>query len=51
MLSETLNIIQKIKPQKTYLTHISHTFGFHEEIEKLLPKYVCLAYDKLIIHE
>lgn len=51
MLSETLNIIQKIRPKKTYLTHISHTFGFHEEIENQLPKNVYLAYDRLIIYE
>ncbi|WP_341656321.1 MBL fold metallo-hydrolase [Blattabacterium cuenoti] len=50
MLSETLNIIQKICPKKTYLTHISHTFGFHEEIETQLPKNVYLAYDRLIIY-
>ncbi|WP_185849259.1 MBL fold metallo-hydrolase [Blattabacterium cuenoti] len=50
MLSETLNIIQKICPKKTYLTHISHTFGFHEEIEIQLPKNVYLAYDRLIIY-
>ncbi|BAM99343.1 MBL fold metallo-hydrolase [Blattabacterium cuenoti] len=50
MLSETLNIIQKIRPKQTYLTHISHTFGFHEEIETQLPKNVYLAYDRLIIY-
>ncbi|WP_341653777.1 MBL fold metallo-hydrolase [Blattabacterium cuenoti] len=50
MLSETLNIIQKICPKKTYLTHISHTFGFHKEIETQLPKNVYLAYDRLIIY-
>ncbi|BBA16982.1 MBL fold metallo-hydrolase [Blattabacterium cuenoti] len=51
LLSETLNVIQKIRPKKTYLTHISHTFGFHEKIETQLPKNVHLAYDQLIIHE
>ncbi|WP_185863284.1 MBL fold metallo-hydrolase [Blattabacterium cuenoti] len=51
MLSDTLNIIQKISPKKTYLTHISHTFGFHEEIETQLPNNVYLAYDELIIYE
>ncbi|WP_185861305.1 MBL fold metallo-hydrolase [Blattabacterium cuenoti] len=50
MLYETLKIIQKICPKKAYLTHISHTFGFHEEIEKQLPKNVYLAYDNLIIY-
>ncbi|WP_185860752.1 MBL fold metallo-hydrolase [Blattabacterium cuenoti] len=51
MLSDTLNVIHKIRPKKTYLTHISHTFGFHEEIETQLPKNVYIAYDRLIIYE
>jgi Metal-dependent hydrolases of the beta-lactamase superfamily I len=51
MLSETLNIVHKIGAKKTYFTHISHTFGFHEEIQKGLPKNVYVAYDKLIIYE
>ncbi|WP_185869647.1 MBL fold metallo-hydrolase [Blattabacterium cuenoti] len=48
-LSEALNTIQIICPKKTYLTHISHMFGFHEEIQKELPKNVYIAYDGLII--
>ncbi|AFJ90496.1 MBL fold metallo-hydrolase [Blattabacterium sp. (Blaberus giganteus)] len=50
ILDDTLNIIREICPQKTYLTHISHTFGFHEKIEPQLPKNVYLAYDKLILN-
>jgi len=46
-LSEALAIIEKIKPEKTYLTHISHTLGFHNEVEKMLPENVFLAYDTL----
>jgi len=46
-LSEALTIIKKIKPEKTYLTHISHTLGFHDEVEKTLPENVFLAYDTL----
>jgi phosphoribosyl 1,2-cyclic phosphate phosphodiesterase len=46
-LSEALAIIEKIKPEKTYLTHISHLLGFHDEVEKTLPKNVFLAYDTL----
>ena len=49
-LEEALNFIDLIKPERTYLTHISHTFGFHEEIEKKLPKNVYLAYDNLEIN-
>ncbi|WP_185856100.1 MBL fold metallo-hydrolase [Blattabacterium cuenoti] len=48
-LSESLKIIQKISPKKAYLTHISHFLGFHEEIQKKLPKNVYLSYDGLII--
>ncbi|WP_185859351.1 MBL fold metallo-hydrolase [Blattabacterium cuenoti] len=50
-LYKSLNAIQKIRPKKTYLTHISHMIGFHEEIETRLPEDVYLAYDGLIIYE
>lgn len=48
-LEEALDFIDKIKPEKAYLTHISHRMGFHEEVEKRLPKNVHLAYDTLSI--
>ena len=48
-LSEALDFIKRVKPKITYLTHISHLMGFHEEVEKKLPKNVHLAYDTLTI--
>ncbi len=48
-LEEALFIIKKIKPKRTYLTHVSHMLGFHEEVEKKLPENVFLAYDGLCI--
>jgi len=33
-LQEALDFITLIKPEKAYLTHISHVMGFHEEVEK-----------------
>lgn len=48
-LQESLEFIALVKPQKAYLTHISHIMGFHEEVEKKLPKNVFLAYDNLEI--
>ncbi len=48
-LEEALLFIQKVQPEKTYFTHISHNFGFHEAIEKELPANVFLAYDNLEI--
>ncbi len=49
-LQEALDFIALIQPQKTYLTHISHHFGFHQEIQNKLPKNVYLAYDNLEIN-
>lgn len=44
---EALEMIERIRPQQTYLTHVSHRIGLHAEIEKQLPKGVHLAYDGL----
>ncbi|MEO1011501.1 MAG: MBL fold metallo-hydrolase [Bacteroidota bacterium] len=49
-LEQALDFAKKIQAGKTYLTHISHLLGFHEEVEKNLPKDVHLAYDNLTIH-
>ncbi|MEJ1222044.1 MBL fold metallo-hydrolase [Sediminicola sp. 1XM1-17] len=49
-LEEALDFVAKVKPDKAYFTHISHMLGFHEEVEKKLPKDVHLAYDNLILN-
>ena len=48
-LKEALDLIDSVKPKKTYLTHISHLLGFHSEVSKSLPKNVFLSYDGLTI--
>lgn len=48
-LEEALELIAELKPEKTYLTHISHLFGKHAEIELELPEGVFVAYDGLKI--
>ncbi|GFZ84668.1 MBL fold metallo-hydrolase [Aquaticitalea lipolytica] len=48
-LDEALAFIDKVKPEKAYLTHISHLLGFHDEVQQRLPKNVFLAYDNLQI--
>jgi phosphoribosyl 1,2-cyclic phosphate phosphodiesterase len=48
-LEEALAFIKEIKPEKAYLTHISHLFGRHSEVEMTLPENVFLAYDGLKI--
>jgi phosphoribosyl 1,2-cyclic phosphate phosphodiesterase len=49
-LDDALAFIDEIAPKKAYLTHISHVFGKHEEIEKMLPPGVFAAYDGLQIN-
>ncbi|NNK19306.1 MAG: MBL fold metallo-hydrolase [Maribacter sp.] len=46
-LDEALEFVDLVSPQRAYITHISHLLGFHEAIEKELPKNVHLAYDNL----
>ena len=48
-LDEALAFIEKVKPEMAYLTHISHLFDSHEEIERELPENVRVAYDGLKI--
>lgn len=46
-LAEVLEFIDEINPEITYLTHISHYFGTHEEILQKLPANVFPAFDGL----
>ena len=48
-LQEALDIIDKLKPRRAFLTHISHQMGKHAEIQSILPPNVQLAYDGLEI--
>lgn len=48
-VSQALELIEKVKPNRAYLTHMSHEIGLHSEAERLLPPNVYFAYDKLKI--
>ena len=48
-LEEALAFTNRVGAKKTYFTHISHHLGFHEAVEKKLPKNIHLAYDSLTI--
>lgn len=48
-LEEALRLIAHIKPDRAYLTHISHQMGKHNDVSKLLPQNVSIAYDTLSI--
>ncbi len=49
-LEKALDLINKVKPKRAYITHISHKLGFHHIVEKQLPKNVFLAYDGLEVN-
>jgi len=48
-LAEALEVIDKIKPEKAYITHLSHMMGLHAEVQAELPDHVFLAQDGLKI--
>jgi phosphoribosyl 1,2-cyclic phosphate phosphodiesterase len=48
-LAQAIELIDSIKPEKAYLTHISHLMGCHAEVENELPSHVSLAFDRLTL--
>ncbi|WP_316835115.1 MBL fold metallo-hydrolase [Pedobacter nutrimenti] len=49
-LEEAVTFAKKINAEVTYLTHISHNLGLHNEVEKVLPENIRLAYDGLTVY-
>jgi phosphoribosyl 1,2-cyclic phosphate phosphodiesterase len=48
-LEEAIAMVEKIKPARTYFTHISHKLGTHADVSKELPDHISLAHDGLQI--
>lgn len=48
-LEQALDFIRKVNPSQAYLTHVSHVFGKHEDINSELPQNVSLAFDGMIL--
>ncbi len=44
-LDEAVEVSQKIGAKQTYLTHISHLMGKHDEVSQELPEGVFISYD------
>ena len=47
-VQQALEVVEELRPRKTYLTHIAHDLE-HEATSAALPAGVCLAYDGLTI--
>lgn len=50
-VEETLSVVEKVKPCRTYFTHLCHEIGLYEEAQKRLPEGVVIAYDGLVIED
>ncbi|MDP4266924.1 MAG: MBL fold metallo-hydrolase [Bacteroidota bacterium] len=48
-LSQSINFLYDINPDKAYITHVSHQMGLHDEINDELPSFIRVAYDGLKI--
>lgn len=48
-LQQAIDMVNEIKPERAYFTHISHQLGLHEEVSRALPPNIFLAYDHLTI--
>ncbi len=44
---QAIQLMEELKPEKAYFTHISHQLGLHADVEKELPSFISLAYDGL----
>jgi phosphoribosyl 1,2-cyclic phosphate phosphodiesterase len=47
-LEEALDVIERLRPRRAYLTHMSHEFD-HDAVSRELPPCVAPAYDTLTI--
>lgn len=48
-LEESLEVIAELKPERAYLTHLSHQMGRHAEVSAELPAGVEIAFDGLTV--
>jgi len=48
-LEQALQLIEEVKPEKAFLTHLSHQMGKHDEISCELPDNVQIAFDGLSV--
>jgi len=47
-IPEALKVVERVKPQMTYLTHLCHEVD-HEAIKKELPEWVAPSFDGLVL--
>jgi len=48
-LQQALSLIETVKPEQSWLIHMSHDMGLQEEVDRVLPEGVRLSWDGLKI--
>lgn len=48
-VAEAVAILEELKPEAGYLTHLSHFVGLHADVNARLPEFIQLAYDGLSV--
>jgi phosphoribosyl 1,2-cyclic phosphate phosphodiesterase len=48
-VAEALALVEKVAPERAYLTHMSHEIGLHAHAQEQLPEGVYFGYDGLKI--
>ena len=48
-LEQAIDLIDRIAPERAYLTHLSHQMGLHDVVEKELKDGIKIAYDGLVL--
>ena len=48
-LSEAITMMEDLKPERGYFTHLSHLMGRHSEVSAELPEFIRVATDQLVI--
>lgn len=48
-VDEAVALIERVKPERAYLTHMSHDIGLYDQAQEQLPQGVTLAYDGLVV--
>ncbi|MDQ3018057.1 MAG: MBL fold metallo-hydrolase [Bacteroidota bacterium] len=46
-IEEAIALVERLRPGKTFFTHISHDMGLHAEVNAILPEHIRLGYDGL----
>lgn len=48
-VDEAIAFAGRVGAERTYLTHLGHDVGLHDEVNRILPQHVKLAYDGQVV--